>query len=95
MREAVGIRELRQNLSKYLGRVAQGESLEVTDHGRGVAMLVPLPERSSALERLIAEGRVIPARGNLDDLPEPLELEGDAGISISEALQEQREERFP
>ncbi|MGI9021371.1 MAG: type II toxin-antitoxin system Phd/YefM family antitoxin [Solirubrobacterales bacterium] len=37
----VGVRELRQNLSKYLARVKDGESLRVTERGREVAILVP------------------------------------------------------
>jgi prevent-host-death family protein len=32
--DRVGVRELRQNLSVYLRRVARGESLEVTERGR-------------------------------------------------------------
>ena len=43
----VGIRELRQNLSVYLRRVQQGESLEVTERGRPVAVLGPLSAASS------------------------------------------------
>ena len=39
----VGVRELRQNLSVYLRRVEAGESLPVTDRGRPVALLGPLP----------------------------------------------------
>jgi prevent-host-death family protein len=39
--KAVGVRELRQNLSKYLTRVKQGETLTVTERGREVARLVP------------------------------------------------------
>jgi hypothetical protein len=35
----VGVRELRQNLSVYLRRVLKGESFEVTDRGRTVAVL--------------------------------------------------------
>jgi prevent-host-death family protein len=38
----VGVRELRQNLSRYLDRVKDGEALIVTEHGREVARLVPL-----------------------------------------------------
>jgi len=38
----VGVRELRQNLSRYLDRVKDGEDLVVTEHGRGVARLVPV-----------------------------------------------------
>lgn len=39
--DTVGVRELRQNLSKYLDRVKAGEGLDVTEHGRIVARLVP------------------------------------------------------
>ncbi len=86
---------MRQNLSQYLRRVAKGESLQVTDRGHAVAMLVPLPGRSTALERLIAAGKAIPARGRIEELPPALKLEDDGGISVSEALQEQRQERLP
>lgn len=41
MATEVGIRELRQNLSRYLDRVKAGEALIVTEHGREVARLVP------------------------------------------------------
>lgn len=41
MSEAVGIRELRQNLSRYIERVKTGEALVVTERGREVARLVP------------------------------------------------------
>ena len=47
----VGVRELRQNLSVYLDRVKEGERLEVTEHGRPVALLVPLPDDDEQLER--------------------------------------------
>jgi prevent-host-death family protein len=41
MSDRVGVRELRQNLSKYLDRVKDGDDLVVTEHGRVVARLVP------------------------------------------------------
>lgn len=37
----MGVRELRQNLSKYLDRVKAGEDLVVTERARVVARLVP------------------------------------------------------
>jgi prevent-host-death family protein len=37
----VGVRELRQNLSRYLDRVKAGEALVVTERGREVARLIP------------------------------------------------------
>ncbi|MBV9818004.1 MAG: type II toxin-antitoxin system Phd/YefM family antitoxin [Solirubrobacterales bacterium] len=41
MSDTVGVRELRQNLSRYLERVKEGEDLVVTERGRAVARLVP------------------------------------------------------
>jgi len=41
MPSSVGVRELRQNLSKYLDRVKAGEPFIVTERGREVARLVP------------------------------------------------------
>jgi prevent-host-death family protein len=68
---SVGVRELRQRASELLRRVEQGETIEVTDRGRPVALLSPLPE-GSPLDRLRALGEIDPATGDLDDLPEPL-----------------------
>lgn len=86
----VGIRELRQNLSVYVERVKAGETLEVTERGRPVAVLAPLPEPST-LERLRLEGRLRPATGSLADLPPPIKVD-DPNISarIREALEETR-----
>lgn len=41
MSETVGVRELRQNLSKYLSRVKKGDDLLVTERGQVVARLIP------------------------------------------------------
>ena len=66
----VGIRELKQNASAVLDHVRRGESVEVTDRGRPIALIVPLP-KSGTLNRLIAEGKARPGQGNLADLPSP------------------------
>jgi prevent-host-death family protein len=69
--ERVGIRELRQNASAILRRVAAGESFEVTDRGRPVAVLVKsLP---SGIARLEQEGSLRRADGDLLEL-QPLPL---------------------
>ncbi|MGH2498494.1 MAG: type II toxin-antitoxin system Phd/YefM family antitoxin [Candidatus Limnocylindria bacterium] len=91
-RAKIGVRELRQNLSVHLKRVVAGETLEVTERGRPVALLSPLPERMTPLERLIAEGRATRPVGRLKDLPPALRLEG--GPTLSEILGEMREERL-
>ena len=90
-RDRVGVRELRQNLSVYLRRVQRGESLVVTEHGRPVAQLGPLPLDGSTIEQLVAEGRATAAVGSLEDLPS---LEGPVSDEASRALQEQREDRL-
>lgn len=68
--ERIGIRELRQHASRWLKRVAAGESFEVTDRGRTVALLVPKPERRG-LEELVAAGRARAGVGHLRDLGAP------------------------
>ena len=88
----VGVRELRQNLSIYLDRVKDGETLEVTEHGHSVARLAPLPvEQLSIVDRLIAEGRARPAKGDLLARL-PLKLEVQPGRPLSEILLEMRDE---
>ena len=86
----VGVRELRQNLSVHLRRVVRGETLEVTDRGQAVAVLAPIRHESSALERLAAAGLVIPAKGDLLDVPRHA---APAGFRSSEALADQRADR--
>jgi prevent-host-death family protein len=67
MAESVGVRELRQNLSKYLDRVKLGEDLIVTERGRVVARLVPAGTSASGYAELAARfGATVPV--------EPLEV---------------------
>lgn len=83
MADRVGVRELRQNLSRYLDRVKAGEDLVVTEHGREVARLVPSAGDAYAglavefgatipADRLEAIARRLPVRaapaGTTDDL---------------------------
>jgi prevent-host-death family protein len=70
---SVGVRELRQRASELLRLVERGEVIEITDRGRPVAQLVPLPQ-GSPLERLRAAGEIDTATHDLDDLPDPITL---------------------
>ncbi len=87
----VGVRELRQNLSVYLERVVAGEVLQVTDRGRAVAMLVPLRQATTTVQRLVASGRAIPAKGDLLALGPP---KGRVSKRLSRALMWGRRDRF-
>ena len=89
---AVGVRELRQNLSIYLDRVKKGEVLTVTEHGSPVAILRPLPAASSALSRLVTDGRATAPTRSIRDLPRPLAVK--LAKPLSEILDEIRDERL-
>jgi prevent-host-death family protein len=86
----VGVRELRQNLSKYLQRVARGERLEVTERGKPVAVLGPAEDNESPLRRLVASGRVRAPLGDLLDLAPP---KGPVSTEGTEALEDLRADR--
>jgi prevent-host-death family protein len=67
-----GVRELRDHLSRYLGIVAAGGEVVVTDRGRPVARIVQ-HDSESPLDRLIAAGL---ARPPLRPKPSASELRG-------------------
>jgi len=56
----VGVRELKNQLSRYLKRVQEGEEIIVTEHGRSVARLLPMitSDLKKDLEPLVEEGTV-------------------------------------
>ena len=80
----IGIRELRQRASEYIRLVEEGETVEVTDRGRPVAMITPIRRDESTVERLIREGRLSPGKGRLLDV-KPLPPLKD-GPTLSEVL---------
>jgi prevent-host-death family protein len=87
----VGVRELRQNLSVYLRRIAQGETLRVTDHGRPVALLSPIETTGDeVLDRLEAQGLLVRGRRR-GPLPRPLPPTP-GKPTLSEVLQQMRDE---
>lgn len=54
--ETIGVRELRLHASRWLRRVAEGETYEITVRGVPVARLSPVTPPGSALEQLAGEG---------------------------------------
>jgi prevent-host-death family protein len=88
--ERIGVRELNQNTSQVLARVAGGETLEVTERGRPIARLVPVDAGLSLLDRLVAEGRAeAPTNGGPIPLPPAL---GDPDINAADRLAAARED---
>lgn len=86
---SIGIRELRQNASRYLRLVEERrEPIEITDRGRPVALLTPLPQ-GSRIEQLRASGRMRPAVRPWSDLPPPIEVKP-GEKTPSEILEEMR-----
>ncbi len=69
----VGVRELRQRASELLRLVEAGETIEITDRGRPVALLAPLAGQGP-VERLRTAGEITPAQGDLSDLAGPMPL---------------------
>lgn len=57
-RVEVGVRDLRNNLSRHLVSVKEGAEIVVTDHGRPVARLVPIDAPTDRLAELEAKGLV-------------------------------------
>jgi prevent-host-death family protein len=81
----VGIRELRDHLSRYLDRVRDGDEVVVTDRGRAIARVVPVGSER-VLDRLIAEGIVTPARRPKRRAGKPIKAKG----TVSDLVADQR-----
>lgn len=89
---SVGVRELRQRASELLRLVERGETVEITDRGRPVALLAPIPQ-GTPLERMLAAGELDPASEDPADLPEPLILAADVETPTSALRRLRRDER--
>ena len=84
----VGIRALKQNASAVVAHAAAGETVTITDRGRPVALLTPIP--SSPLQAMLADGRARPARRSIAALTSP-----ERGQSVSDELLAMRDaERY-
>ena len=89
----VGVKELKNELSAYLRRVANGEQVRVTMRGKPVADLVPpapaagVPDR---IDALTAAGRITPPRRPKPPKPPPLGPAG-PGPTLSEIVLADRE----
>lgn len=91
---SVSISELKAKLSEHVRRVKGGQQVVVTDRGRPVAVLAPLPERmaeDARLQELAAAGLIKlggPIPEDFWDLPMPADPKGE----VLKALLEERGE---
>lgn len=92
--DQVGVRELRQNLSKYLVQVKTGKSFVVTERGREVARLFPSGPSDSPIARLVAERGATMPRGDLLAQARNPGIAPAVGPSSQEVLDALREERL-
>lgn len=81
----IGVRELRDQLSRHLAAVREGRTVTVTDHGRPIARIVPI-QRPTKLEQLREEGRIQRARTRKLPAPTPLTTGG----TVSDLVGDQR-----
>ena len=81
----VGVRELRDHLSRYLEHVQSGEELVITDRGRAIARVVPVGAER-VIDRLVREGLIVPAEQRTRRRPKPIQAAG----TVSDLIAEQR-----
>ena len=89
--QAVGIKELKNNLSRLLLSVKSGEDLVITERGRVIARIVPErvgpDDELKALGALAAQGLVRLPEEPAGEEPELVEIRG---RSLSETVREGR-----
>jgi prevent-host-death family protein len=87
MSDQIGIRELRDRLTATIRRVRDGETIEITHHGRPVAVLAPAP--TDRISRLLEASDITPGT----QLEQPLRRFAPAGaLTASRALEDDRAE---
>jgi prevent-host-death family protein len=95
MSDTVGVRELRQNLSKYLERVKAGETLTVTERGHEVARIVRSGPDVTPYARELAEkyGATVATR-RLEDVLKELDRTPHPAGTTDAFLDESRRDRW-
>jgi prevent-host-death family protein len=86
---SIGVRELRQNASRWLERVRGGEAFDITVQGRPVARLVPW-KGQGGLASLIEEGVARPGSTSLQQRLAELGPPPSEGPSASKELERLR-----
>ena len=85
----VGVRELKQHLSRYVERAARGQTIRVTDRGVPKAILAPLPG-VPRLEEGTSQGWISAPKGRVS--PPTRVRRAKAAVRIDDVLAEDRGE---
>lgn len=86
--ETIGIRELKENLSRYMKRVKSGEKIIVTDQKKEIAIIIPLGKaKEEKIYQLIRRGAAFWSGGKPEGMPARIVSRGK---SVSGAVIEDR-----
>jgi len=83
--DAIGLRDVRANLSHYLHAVKEGKMFTLTEYGKPIARLVPAADQSN-YDRLVAQGVITPAARRVESIDPPVQAQG----GVSDLVAEQR-----
>jgi len=87
-----GVKEVRDHFTRYLKRVKQGEEIVVTERGKPVALLAPIPEVTGFQEKLelaAKKGLIrLPQKAGKVPIHKKIKL---LGKSLTEIILEERE----
>jgi len=90
--DAAGIKEIKNNLSRYLARVKAGEEILITERGKPIARIIKEDERNVSIRRelssLIRKGLIVlPSQSINRENPPQIKVDGK---SASEMVIEDR-----
>ncbi len=90
----VGLREANMHFSKYVDMVRKGQEVVVTERGAPIAVIKPLPRATDPEQRIrMLEDQGVLKRALREKFPAGPAL-AVKGVAISEAVSEDREERY-
>jgi prevent-host-death family protein len=83
---SVDVKELKVKLSSFIAQAREGEEIVITDHGKDVALMVPLSRERRAVKILQDQGKAKWARGK----PKGASGVRSGGKALSETVMEDR-----
>ena len=90
MEEAVGIREVKKLLSRYIREVKKGKTITITDRGVPVARLSPVQSTMPQGTLAMVEEGLASWQGDKPGLIQPVRTTGVPGKTLAEMVSEDR-----